>query len=117
MILYSNFTIYLHRHFTINQTRQVLKKCKMKKNKLSTLSKKQLIYLQKRKKNADFVRKSISKEYDRLKKKDIRPGRIIEILMDRFNVSRQTVYNAIDINIYKTHTGNAGVRPVGKASA
>lgn len=89
----------------------------MRNNRMSTLSKKQLVYLQKRRKEADFLKKHISKEYYKLKKKDIRPGRIIEILMDKFNVSRQTVYNAIDINIYKTHTGNAGVRPVGKALA
>lgn len=85
--------------------------------KPKSLTKAQFLYIQKRKKDSEYLRKRISKEYDKLKKKDIRPGRIIEILMDKFNVSRQTVYNAIDINIYKTHTGNAGVRPVGKASA
>ena len=75
------------------------------------------IYQEMRKKESIKRDEKIRKQFAKLSAKNLKPGYIIQTLMLVNKCSRSTVYAALPIQQLKKnrHTGNAGVRPVGKA--
>lgn len=74
------------------------------------------IYQEMRKKESIKRDEKIRKQFAKLSAKNLKPGYIIQTLMLVNKCSRSTVYAALPIQqLKKRNTGNAGVRPVGKA--